>query len=99
MIETKSNLTTTEIDNIYQSMSASELWQLNADAESIEINYSKEEIEKSDKIYEIMDLTDLDYAEVELILDNPRNAPLCNIQIYCKAMKLDMFEFIGKALA
>ena len=45
------------------------------------------------------DLTDLDYAEVELILDNSRTAPLCNIQIYCKAMKLDMFEFIGKALA
>ena len=87
------------VDEYIQSLSVEQLREWCADSTPIKINWTKEEIEKSNKIYEIMDLTDLDYAEVELILDNPRTAPLCNIQIYCKAMKLDMFEFIGKALA
>ena len=87
------------VDKYLQSLSVEQLRDWCADSTPIKINWTEEEIEKSNKIYEIMDLTDLDYAEVELILDNSRTAPLCNIQIYCKAMKLDMFEFIGKALA
>ena len=87
------------IDEYIQSLSVEQLREWCADSTPIKIKWTEEEIEKSNKIYEIMDLTDLDYAEVELILDNLRTAPLCNIQIYCKSMKLDMFEFIGKALA
>ena len=87
------------VDEYIQSLSVEQLREWCADSKPIKIDWTEKEIEKSNKIYEIMDLTDLDYAEVELILDNPRNAPLYNIQIYCKAMKLDMFEFIGKALA
>ena len=87
------------VDEYIQSLSVEQLRDWCADSTPIKIDWAEEEIEKSNKIYEIMDSTDLDYAEVEVILDNPRTAPLCNIQIYCKAMKLDMFEFIGKALA
>ncbi len=87
------------VDEYIQSLSVEQLREWCDDSTPIKINWTDEEIEKSNKIYEIMDLTDLNYVEVELILDNPRTAPLCNIQIYCKAMKLDMFEFIGKALA
>ena len=87
------------VDEYIQSLSIEQLRDWCADSTPIKINWTKEEIEKSNQIYEIMDLTDLDYTEVELLLDNPRTAPLCNIQIYCQAMKLDMFEFIYKALA
>jgi hypothetical protein len=98
MIETKTQLTTAEIDNIYQSMSAAELWQLNSGNTPIELNYTQEEIEKSEQIYTIMDETDLDYEDVEKILFEPKKASLGVIQTYCKTLNIDIVDFIEKAL-
>ena len=99
MIETKSQLTTIEVDNIYQSMSARESWQLGSDTEPIELNYTQEDIEKSEQIYPIMDATDLDYEDVEKILFEPKKASLGVIHTYCKALNINILEFIEKALA
>jgi hypothetical protein len=99
MIETKSHLTTVQIDDIFQSMPASELWQLNTDVEPIQINSTKEDIDKSEQIYAIMDATDLAYNEVEKILFNPKSAILGDIEIYCKRLNINISEFIEKALA
>lgn len=99
MIETKSQLTTREIDDIYQSMSAAELWVLHKEVEPIEINrVAPEELVISQKIWAIMDQTDLDYESVEKILFNPKQATLGDIAIYCKTMKIDYQVFIGKVL-
>ena len=99
LIETKSQLTTIEIDNIYQSMSAHELWQLGSDTEPIELHDTQEGIEKSEQIYPIMDATDLNFEDVEKILFDPLRATLGTIRTYCKAMNVNILEFIEKALA
>ncbi len=99
MIETKSHLTTVQIDDIFQSMPAAELWQLNADVEPIPINSTQEDIDKSQQIYAIMDATDLAYDEVEKILFNPKSAVLRDIDIYCKRLNINILEFIEKTLA
>ncbi len=95
---TATKLTNTEIEDILQNMSAAELWQLDADVEPINFNYSKDEIEKSKKIYDIMDLTDLEYADIEYLLYEPHKARLCDIETYCRVMKIDVLAFIQKAL-
>jgi hypothetical protein len=99
MIETKSHLTTVQIDDIFQSMPAAELWQLNADVEPIQINSTQKDFEKTEQIYAIMDATDLAYDEVEKILFNPKSAVLGDIEIYCKRLNINISEFIEKALA
>ena len=99
MIETKSHLTTVQIDDIFQSMPAAELWQLNADVEPIPINSTQEDIDKSQQIFAIMDAIDLSYEEVEKILFNPKSAVLGDIEIYCKRLNINILEFIEKALA
>ena len=91
-------LTNTEIEDILQNMSAAELWQLDADVEPIQSHYSKEEIEKSKKIYDLMDLTDLEYADIECLLYEPHKARLCDIQVYCHALNINVLEFVQKSL-
>jgi hypothetical protein len=98
MIDTSYKLTNTEIEDILHNMSPSELWQLNDGVQPINIHFKSVNIEKSQKIYDIMDLTDLEYADVEGLLDNPYNATLSDIHTYCKAMNLDMLDFIKKAM-
>ena len=95
---TATKMTNTEIEDILQNMSAAELWQLDADVEPIQFNYSKEEIEKSKKIYDLMDLTDLEYADLECLLYEPNKARLCDIQTYCYALNINVLEFIQKTL-
>ena len=87
------------VDEYIQNMSVEELNEWCKDATPIELNYSKEEIEQSKKIYEIMDLTDLDFEDVEKVLYEPRNAPLYAIEIYCKRLNINTLEFIQKVLA
>jgi hypothetical protein len=99
MIDTQYRLTHTEVEDILHNMSATELWQLNAHVAPINLNNTKVETEKAQKIYDMMDLTGLEYDQVERILDAPYNAPVCDIHIYCKAMGIDVVEFIKKVLA
>ncbi len=98
MIDTQYRLTNTEIEDILHNMSPAELWQLNAGVEPINTDRTPIDVEKSQKIYAIMDLTDLEYEQVERLLDNPYSATLSDIHIYCKALDLDMIEFIKKAM-
>jgi hypothetical protein len=99
MIETNYILTNTEVEDILHNMSATELWQLNADVEPIKHNRTQLDVEKSQKIYAIMDLTDLAYENVACIVENPQAATLQDIHIYCKALNINTLGFIEKALS
>jgi hypothetical protein len=87
------------VDDYIQTLSVGELKAWCADGKTIDMNWTDEELEKSQKIYDIMDATEMEYVQVERLLDNPYHAPLSDIHTYCKAMDLDMFEFIKKSLA
>jgi hypothetical protein len=99
MTETKPQLTIAEIDNIYHSMSAKELWQNSKDVIPIEVHYTQEDIARGELIYPLMDATELEYKEIETILFDPKRALLGDIQIYCRALNIDVLEFIEKTLA
>ena len=71
-----------DIDDLIHNMTPEELWAMSKDKEPINTKWTDEEIEQSKKIYEIMDLTDLDFEDVEKVLYEPRNAPLFAIEIY-----------------
>jgi hypothetical protein len=49
-------------------------------------------LEDDDKRY-------LDYEDIERLLDDPKSAPLSDIQTYCQALNLDVLDFIKKTLA
>jgi hypothetical protein len=85
-------------DDFIQSLSVAELKAWSADSTPIALNYTQEEIEKSEQIYKIMDDTDLDYEDVEKILFEPKKASLGVIQTYCKTLNIDILDFIEKAL-
>ena len=89
----------TDIDELIQSMTPKELWAMSRHAKPIQVNWTEEEVEKSDKIYKIMDLTALDYADVECLLNEPLKARLGDIKIYCQAMNLNVLDFIQNLLA
>ncbi len=99
MTSTKYKLTNIEVEDILHNMSPAELWQLNANVEPVNRLNGEIDSKKAEKIYNIMALTALEYENIERILDNPYNAPLCDIHIYCKALNLDIIEFIKKTLA
>jgi hypothetical protein len=86
-------------DDFIQSLSVAELKAWSADSTPITLNYTQEEIEKSEQIYTIMDETDLEYEDVEMVLVEPKKASLGVIQTYCKALNIDIADFIEKALA
>jgi Ca2+-binding EF-hand superfamily protein len=85
-------------DDFIQSLSIAELKAWSVDSTPITLNYTQEEIEKSEQIYKVMDETDLDYEDVEKILFEPKKASLGVIQTYCKTLNIDIVDFIGKAL-
>ena len=74
------------VDDYIQNLSVGELKAWCADGKPIEMNWAEEDIVKSEKIYTVMDATDLEYTQVERLLNNPSNAPLSDINVYCKAM-------------
>ena len=92
-------LTDEKIDDYIQSCSVSELKKLWENSTPIQINQTEEEYKQSEKIWAIMDLTDLDYDSVEKILFEPKRATLGDIAIYCKRLNIHFLEFIEKALA
>lgn len=92
-------LVTKNIDDYIQSLSVRELKELWNNSTPIQPNYSKEERETSEKIWPIMDLTDLDYESVEKILFEPQRAVLGDIVIYCQKMNINLLSFIEEALA
>ncbi len=87
-----------DIDDIIHNMTAAELWAMNEGVAPIQINWTKEEAEKAQKIYDLMDLTELEYEDIECILDTPHKARLCDIQTYCNALNINVLDFIEKAL-
>ncbi len=97
MIDYK-KLTNAEVEDILHNMSAEELWQLNANNTPIQTNATQEEYERAEKIYEIMDLTDLEYADIECLLYEPHKARLCDIKTYCQALNINVLDFIQQAL-
>ena len=100
MIEIKEKLTTTQIDDIFQSMSAAELWALNGDTPPMHMDRpTPEEMAVSEKTWRIMDSTGLEYSSVEKILFYPQQATLGEIEVYCSALNINILEFIEKALA
>ena len=99
MTHTTYKLTNTEVEDILHNMSAAELWALNANVEPINLRNEPIDTEKTEKIYALMDLTELEYDSVERLLYNPYNASLSDIHIYCEALDIDVIEFIKKALS
>jgi hypothetical protein len=100
MIEIKEKLTTTQIEDIFQSMSAAELWALHRDAKPIDLlRPTAEEMAVSERIWAIMDATGLEYNSVEKILFSPQQAMLGEIEVYCRELNINVLEFIEKALA
>ena len=91
-------LTNSEVADILHNMSAADLWQLNEGVEPIVFDYSKEDIRRVQKNYDLMDLTELEYKDIECILDTPHKARLCDIQTYCNALNINVLDFIEKAL-
>lgn len=99
MIEIKEKLTTTQIDDIFQSMSAAELWALHHDSEPINLSRpTAEEMARYEKIWAIMDETGLDARSIEKILFDPQQATLGEIEVYCRELNINILEFIEKAL-
>jgi hypothetical protein len=99
MIEIKEKLTTPQIDDIFQSMSAAELWELHQDVKPINFpRPTSEEIEISEKIWAVMDATGLEYSSVEKILFSPRQAMLGEVAVYCKELNINILKFIEQAL-
>ena len=100
MIEIKEKLTTTQIDDIFQSMSAAELWALHEDTPPMHIDRpTPEEMAVFEKIWGIMDATGLEYSAVENILFHSQQATLGEIETYCNALTINALEFIEKAMA
>jgi hypothetical protein len=100
MIEIKEKLTMTQIEDIFQSMSAAELWALHKDAKPINLpRPTAEEMAVSEKIWAIMDETGLEYSSVEKILFSPEKAMLGEIMVYCRELNINVLEFIEKVLA
>ena len=100
MIEIKEKLTMTEIEDIFQSMSAAELWELHRDVKPIDLpRPSAEEMAVYEKIWAIMDATGLEADSVEKILFSPQKATLGEIVVYCRELNLNVLEFIEKAVA
>jgi hypothetical protein len=93
-------MTTTiqNIDEYIQSLSVRELKAIHKDIEPIELNWTEEELAKSERIYKLIDATNLDYSVIEMILDNPKKAALGDIQIYCNQLNINLFSFIQQAL-
>ena len=87
-----------DIDELIHNTSPEELWAMSRNKTPIQINWIGEESEDAAKIYDIMDLTDLEYADVESLLYEPHKARLCDIQTYCRVMNIDVLTFIQKAL-
>ena len=69
-----------DIDELIHNTSPEELWAMSRNKMPIQINWIGEESEDAEKIYNIMDLTDLEYADVESLLYEPHKARLCDIQ-------------------
>ena len=91
-------LTNSEVADILHNMSAADLWQLNEGVEPIVFDYSKEDIRRVQEIYDLMDLTELEYEDIECTLDTPHKARLCDIQTYCNTLNINVLDFIEKAL-
>ena len=87
-----------ETSEYIQSLSIGEIKAMFANGRPIKANWTDEEDEQAEKIYHIMDVTDLDYADVLRLLNEPRKAPLGDIEMYCHAMNIDLIDFIQKAL-
>ena len=87
-----------DIDDIIHNMTPAELWAMSENVAPIQINWTEEEAEKAEKIYDLMDLTELEYEDIECILDTPHKARLCDIQTYCNALNINVLDFIKKAL-
>ena len=85
-----------DIDELIHNMTPEELWAMSHDKTPIQINWTDEELKESAKIHEIMDLTDLAYADVECLLNEPHKARLCDIKIYCRVLKIDFLAFVQK---
>ena len=82
-----------------QSLSLPELKALFANGTPVIMNWAVDENpEQLAKIYDIMDLTELEYADVECLLYTPHKARLCDIQTYCHALNIDVLAFIQKVL-
>ena len=62
-------LTNSEVADILHNMSAAELWQLNEDVEPIVFDYSKKDIHRVQKIYDLMDTFDSEYEDVAYLFD------------------------------
>ena len=87
-----------DIDELIQNMTPEELWAMSRDKSPIQINATKEEQKRAEQIYEIMDLTDLEYSDIECILYEPHKARLCDIKSYCQALNINVLDFIQKVL-
>ena len=87
-----------DIDDIIHNMTPAELWAMSRDVTPIQINWTMEEAETAEKIYDLMDLTELEYEDIECILDTPHKARLCDIQTYCNTLNINVLDFIEKAL-
>ena len=91
--------TTESIEDYIHSLSIAELKQLGKNVLPIKLNHTQEEMEMAEQIWEIMDLTGLDFEAVENILIAPKQASLKNIAIYCNALNINFLDFTNKVFA
>ena len=97
MILTRNKAETSEY---IQSLPIEEIKALFANGKPVKLSWADEEdAEQSEKIYQIMDLTDLEYRVVLRLLNEPRKAPLEDIETYCRVMNIEIFDFIKDALS
>jgi hypothetical protein len=87
-----------DIDERIHNMTPEELWAMSRNAQPIQINATQGEFERAEKIYELMDLTDLEYADVECLIYEPHKARLCDIKVYCHALNINFLDFIQKVM-
>jgi hypothetical protein len=87
------------IEDYIHSLSITELKKLGENVAPIKLNHTPEEMEVAEQIWDIMDLTGLDFESVETILIEPKQASLKNIAIYCKALNINFLDFTSKVFA
>ena len=88
----------TDLDARIHNTTPEELWAMSRNKTPIQVNWLEEMPENLHQIHDIMDLTGLTYADVEGLLYEPHKARLCDIKIYCHALKIDMVAFIQKSV-
>ena len=86
------------MDEIYHNLTPDELWALGKDTPKSELNWTEEEHREFEELCVLQDQTGLDFDVLRLILNNPQEASMSDVLIYCNALNIDPHSFLDTLL-